>query len=827
MNTLRLQLRFLLPLLIALLAAAYFALPLMDRLTLRWFSRDLTLRGELVANALSDSIAESLRGPSFDRLQPLFTRAIANERLIAVALCSRDDVLLRATASYPSKLDCRSAREIATQVAPIMAVVGGPVHVGVYDVPGEVAARLPEVDPAASATAASDATPSAAPASGVVAADSGDGGATAVSRAAVRPGPAAPAAAPAAAGPLARIVLLQDFSYIARRSEDTRTYLIWLIAGLGLAMAFITVVVAQITWRGWVSGARALLRGEGLLRPMASGSNVEVGELAPIAADLRQRLRDLEDEYRRSLGPDAPWNAGRLRQLLNTHLRGDEVIVVSNREPCIHDRDDHGDIVVKRPASGLVTAIEPVVRACSGTWIAHGAGSADRETVDEHDRLRIPPDEEEGGEYALRRLWLTEREEQGYYYGFANEGLWPLCHVAHVRPVFRESDWQAYKAVNQRFADAVVQEARSDDPVVLVQDYHFALVPAMVREKLPAATILTFWHIPWPNPESFGICPWRRELLEGLLGSTILGFHTRFHCKNFLETVDRFLEARIEHEHSTISFRDDDTFIESYPISIEWPSTALQAQWPSVDACRARVFARLGLPEGHRLAVGVDRFDYTKGILERLHAVERLLEKHPEWIGRFTFVQVAAPTRSVLEEYKAFQERIAKLVARIDARFGQPGYKPVILLATHHGHAELTELYRAADLCLVTSLHDGMNLVSKEFVAARDDEHGVLVLSRFAGAARELTEALIVNPYHVEGCADAIQQALTMPEAEQRERMASLRVTVRESNVYRWAGRMLMDAARLRQRQRVQARVRRHRRKAIGTRPNPPVALRA
>lgn len=825
MNTLRLQLRFLLPLLIVLLAAAYFALPLMDRLTLRWFSRDLTLRGELVANALSDSIAESLRGPSFDRLQPLFQRAIANERLIAVALCSRDDALLRATPAYPATLDCRSAREIATQASPVMAVVGGPVHVGVFDVPGDMVARLPEVDPAASAVAAEPAETAASvsAASGAV-----PGGASTSASASAPTSPVfAAAAAPTVAGPLARIVLLQDFSYIARRSEDTRTYLIWLIAGLGLVMVVITVIVAQITWRGWVSGARALLRGEGLLRPMAAGSSVEAGELAPIAADLRQRLRDLEDEYRRSLGPDAPWNAGRLRQLLNTHLRGDEVIVVSNREPCIHDRDDDGDIVVKRPASGLVTAIEPVVRACSGTWIAHGAGSADRETVDEHDRLRIPPDADEGGEYTLRRLWLTEREEQGYYYGFANEGLWPLSHVAHVRPVFRESDWQAYKAVNQRFADAVVQEARSEDPVVLVQDYHFALVPAMVREKLPAATILTFWHIPWPNPESFGICPWRRELLEGLLGSTILGFHTRFHCKNFLETVDRFLEARIEHEHSTISFRDDDTFIESYPISIEWPTDAQQAQWAPVEACRERVFQRLGLGEGHRLAVGVDRFDYTKGILERLHAVERLLEKHPEWIGRFTFVQVAAPTRSVLEEYKAFQERIAGLVARIDARFGTPGYKPVILLATHHDHAQLVELYRAADLCLVTSLHDGMNLVSKEFVAARDDEQGVLVLSRFAGAARELTEALVVNPYHVEGCADAIQQALTMPEAEQRERMASLRVTVRESNVYRWAGRMLMDAARLRQRQRVQARVRRHRRKAIGARPNPPVALRA
>ena len=376
--------------------------------------------------------------------------------------------------------------------------------------------------------------------------------------------------------------------------------------------------------------------------------------------------------------------------------------------------------------------------------------------------------------------------------------------------MFREGDWQQYRAVNQRFADAVVAEARSDDPIVLVQDYHFALLPAMIRSALPAATILAFWHIPWPNPESFGICPWRREILEGLLGSTILGFHTRFHCKNFLETADRYLEARIEHEHSTISFRESETLVASYPISIEWPTAQAQAAWPSVEACRAAVFARLGLPPGVKLAVGVDRFDYTKGILERFNAVERMLEKYPDWIGRFTLVQVAAPTRSSLDEYRSFQERIERVSERINGRFGRPGYLPVMLVAKHHEHEALTELYRAADACLVTSLHDGMNLVSKEFVAARDDEQGVLILSRFAGAARELTEALVVNPYHVEECADALQLALSMPAAEQRERMASLRQTVRESNVFRWAGRMLSDAARLRQRQRIEARVLRH-----------------
>jgi alpha,alpha-trehalose-phosphate synthase [UDP-forming] len=743
-NTFRLQLRFLLPLLLVLGATAYFALPLVDRLTLRWFSRDLVSRGELLTTALSDSIGETINDPGGLRLQILFDRAVKNERLVAIGLCSTDGKLLRRAGNFPAGLGCDEAADIAARPSPVLEIPGGPVQVGAH----------------------------------VVAGDNGK---------------------------IATLVLLHDFSFIEKRSADTRHYLVGLIALLGAVIALITVVVAQLSWRGWVSGARALLRGEGLIRPMGGAS--PSAELAPLAADLRLRLRDLDDEYRRAMRPDAPWDAERLRSLLKTQLRGDEVIVVSNREPYIHDRGSDGSLVVRRPASGLVTAVEPVMRACSGTWIAHGSGGADRETVDSHDRLRVPPGSRE---YTLRRLWLTPQEEQGYYYGFANEGLWPLCHVAHVRPVFRESDWHAYREVNQRFADAVVAEARSADPIVFVQDYHFALLPAMIRAQLPEATILTFWHIPWPNPESFGICPWRREILEGMLGSTILGFHTRFHCKNFLETADRYLEARIEHEHSTISYRKEKTFVESYPISIEWPAPEDEASWPSVAQCRANVLARLGLPKDHRLALGVDRFDYTKGILERLHAVERLLEKRPEWIGRFTFVQVAAPTRASLEEYRSFQDRIQRLCERIDMRFAKPGYRPVILLVEHHEHDALIELYRAADACLVTSLHDGMNLVSKEFVAARDDEQGVLVLSRFAGAARELTEALVVNPYHVEECADAIHLALTMPEAEQKERMASMRMTVREFNVYRWAGRMLSDAGRLRQRRRVEARVLRH-----------------
>jgi trehalose 6-phosphate synthase len=787
LSSLRLQLRFLLPLTLVLVLAATLAVPLLDQVTLRWFSRDLNSRGVLVANTLSDAVAEALLAHRSERLRPLFERATQDERLYAIGLCSPSGELLVATERFPPELSCRHALDVAEEGRSQLALAGGSVHIGVHEVmalpPAPPAAPAPEPALPEGGFTTGDVAPMPVAAASA-AAGTADGG----------------AAAPPQPVVVGQLLVLHDLSFIDRRSQDTRRYLIGLIAALGLAIALITVAVAQLSWRGWVKGARALMRGEGLLAPFAP-----VPELAPLAQELRSRLRDLEDEYRRAQGPETEWTPQRLRTLLNTQLSGDQVIVVSNREPYIHEHSDAG-IAVKRPASGLVTAVEPVMRACSGTWIAHGSGSADREVVDAGDRVAVPPGQQD---YWLRRIWLSPEEEQGYYYGFANEGMWPLCHVAHVRPVFRESDWEAYRAVNQRFADAVVAEARRDDPVVLVQDYHFALLPAMVREQLPEATILTFWHIPWPNPESFGICPWRREILQGMLGSTILGFHTRYHCKNFIETVDRYLEARIEHEHSIIAHQDKETLVESYPISIAWPDEATVAKWPSVVECRRRVLERLALPQDAVLAVGVDRFDYTKGILERLNAVERLLEKQPELVGRFVFVQVAAPTRGALDEYRSFQQRVEQTAARINARFGSPGCQPVHLLARHHEPDAVNELFRAADLCVVTSLHDGMNLVAKEFVAARDDMQGVLVLSRFAGAARELPEALIVNPYHVEETADALHRAATMPAAEQRERMASLRSTVREFNVYRWAGRMLADAGRSRLRARIEARVRR------------------
>jgi trehalose 6-phosphate synthase len=586
------------------------------------------------------------------------------------------------------------------------------------------------------------------------------------------------------------VTMLHDLSYIERREQQARNFL--LIAFLILAiLAFgVPMFVAKWARYGWSAELRGMLRGSGK----------QNREFLPILRDVRELVGRMANDRE-----DAPgqWTAERLKQTLNRYLLGEKIVILANREPYIHQRRQDGTIEVQHPASGLVTALEPVMRACSGVWVAHGSGSADRDTVDAQDHVRVPPGEES---YHIRRVWLSEEEQEGYYYGFSNEGLWPLCHGADARPTFRTEDWRHYRAVNQKFADAVCDEVDSDDPIVLVQDYHFALAPAMIRKRLPAATVTVFWHIPWPNPARVGICPWRQELLEGLLGSSIVGFHTQLDCNNFIDSVDRYMESRIDREQNAVVKGDRRTLIRPYPIALEWP-----VRWvddaPSPADCRAQVWRELGLKPGAFLGVGVDRLDYTKGIEERLLAVERLLERHPEFRGKFSFAQLAAPSRTKIQRYQDLNEQVERIAARVNERFSTPGYQPIILLRTHHEPAEVYRYYRAADVCYVSSIHDGMNLVAKEFVAARTDLRGVLVLSEFTGAARELTEALIVNPHDLEASSEAMAVALTMPAAEQQDRMRSMRSLLMQFNVYRWAGKMLVDAARLRNQERVSGRL--------------------
>lgn len=479
-----------------------------------------------------------------------------------------------------------------------------------------------------------------------------------------------------------------------------------------------------------------------------------------------------------------------LRELLDKKLADSQVIVVSNRQP-FHHIIENGLVRLVQPASGLITALEPVVRACAGTWIAHGSGVNDRDFVDDHDRCPAPAG---NGAYTLRRVWMTADEQRGYCDGFSNSGLWPLSHMAHVRPVLNESDWQHYAAINRRFADAVVQEARGIDPIVLVQDYHLSLVPALVRARLPRATIISFWHIPWPHPDQMSMCPWLPEILDGLLGCDVVGMQTPQHVQNFVELANRHEKNVRAKPVPQISHGSHTTKIRAYPISIAWPTATEEVSIPTVKQCRERVCKQFQLTEKGRLIIGVDRFDYTKGLIERLHAFETLLDIHPHWRSVVRFVQVASPTRIDLKEYTDYQLQVFREVERINTKFETAGVAPVVLLDSHHDRHALNVLYRAADVCTVTSLHDGMNLVCKEFAAARIDEQGVLVLSQFAGAANELRDALIVNPYHTLQIANALNQALTMPVDEQIQRMRALRTTVKKGNVYKWAADMLDDA---------------------------------
>jgi len=730
----RLSLRFVLPLLLILAAVAYGVTVVADKLTLRWFVRDLDARTVVVAKAVDESLRDLIPAGQGKRIVRLFERMVLDERLLAIGFCDAQNELAYKTFTFPGSVTCRSVENVSAGAGSVLHLPQGSLHAAVSPVLGEGGQEL------------------------------------------------------------GKLVLLHDMGFIEHRSADTRRYVFYLFAALGLVISIVTVAVAQISWWGWVRGMRIMLSGEWLAKP-----NAGPAELRPVARDIQALIRGLDRDKRVRDESQMSWSPEALRTILHEDLRGDEFLIVSNREPYIHVYAEDRSIQVQRPASGLITALEPVMLACSGTWIAHGSGSADRDVVDKHDHIAVPPGR---NSYQIRRVWLTEAEESGYYYGFSNEGLWPLCHIAHTRPVFRPADWEHYVEVNRKFARAIIEEAKTEDPVVLVQDYHFALLPAMIRERLPDATIIAFWHIPWPNPEAFGICPWAEQILTGMLGSSILGFHTRFHCNNFLDTVDRYLEARVDRETNGVTHLGSQTLVKRYPISIQWPPAGLEGL-PPVDECREWLRTRHSLAPDTRIAVGVDRLDYTKGILERFLALERLLELEPEWVGKLTLLQIGAPSRSSIPEYRLFVEKVQSEAARINERFGRGTYLPIVLRLENVGTSEVYRYYRGADTCIVSSLHDGMNLVAKEFVATRVDEQGVLILSEFTGASRELAEALIVNPYNVDQFASALRIALTMPAGEQRDRMRSMRSLIQEFNVYRWAGRMLLDASVMRRRTRV------------------------
>ncbi|MCK9572035.1 MAG: trehalose-6-phosphate synthase [Candidatus Omnitrophica bacterium] len=512
-------------------------------------------------------------------------------------------------------------------------------------------------------------------------------------------------------------------------------------------------------------------------------------EVEQVALSLRVARRTISDEAQVRLGKEEIWTEAKLRDLIRAKLGEKALFVVSNREPYMHTIDDTTGLEkCIRPASGVVTAIHPILAACGGTWIAHGSGNADRKFVNSKDKLGVPP---EDNRYILKRVWLNKEEEQGYYYGFSNEGLWPLCHNTHTRPVFKESDWRMYKEVNRKFADSVLNELPASNPFIFIQDYHFTLLPKIIKDKRPDAKIALFWHIPWPTPDAFSICPYRKEILEGMLGCDLIGFHVQNHCNNFLDTINRLLESRVDTEKFSVIRSGKETFVRAFPISI---NARIGDGSFKVDLIRQveKLKKEFEL-ENKIIAVGVDRIDYTKGIVERILAIDRFLDKYPEYKKKFVFIQLAAPSRTHIKRYHDLIGEIDELVERTNWKHLDGNWKPLIYLKQHFSQDDIQPYYKLGDICIVSSLHDGMNLVAKEYVVEKDDLSGVLILSQFTGASRELTDAILVNPYSIEEFADSIKLAIQMPKEEKQRRMENMRKVIAENNIYRWAGNIITE----------------------------------
>ncbi|PIP20227.1 MAG: trehalose-6-phosphate synthase [Candidatus Omnitrophica bacterium CG23_combo_of_CG06-09_8_20_14_all_40_11] len=523
----------------------------------------------------------------------------------------------------------------------------------------------------------------------------------------------------------------------------------------------------------------------------------ELGKLASeveqVALSLRVARKIVSERASERLEREELWTEAKLKDLIHAKLGENTLFVISNREPYMHVVDEStGMTKCIMPASGVVTAIHPILCACGGTWIAHGGGNADKKFVNSKDKLGVPP---EDNRYILKRVWLTKEEEDGYYYGFANEGLWPLSHNTHTRPIFRESDWQMYKKVNQKFAESVLEELPVKSPFIFIQDYHFTLLPKLIKEKRPDATIALFWHIPWPNPESFSICPYHKEILDGMLGCDLIGFHVQNHCNNFLDTANRLLESRVDTEIFSVTRFGKETFVRAFPISVDGHiSDGSFKVEPIREIEKLKKEYEL---EDKIVGLGVDRIDYTKGIIERILAIDRFLEKCPQYKKKFVFIQLAAPSRTHIKRYHDLIGEIDELVEKKNWKYLDGNWKPIIYLKRYFSQDEIEPFYMLADFCIVSSLHDGMNLVAKEYVAAKKDLTGSLILSQFTGAARELTDAIQINPYSIEEFAESIKLTIEMPLEEKRKRMENMRQVIIENNVYRWAANIITELSSL------------------------------
>lgn len=592
---------------------------------------------------------------------------------------------------------------------------------------------------------------------------------------------------------LSAIVLYSDAGYINQviRGIWLRNFVRWFIQVLIVTLVTIFIIqwgvfkpINKIIL--WIKATR-----HGDIEQLKK--NPPVGFLAPLHREIKHMAQAMyeariiaEEEARLRTTAEAIWTSERLKEEIKKILIDKSLIVISNREPYMHIHDGK-QIKYIVPASGMITAIEPILKACGGLWIASGSGDADRETVDKNNCVMVPPEEPK---YTLKRVWLTKEEEDHYYYGFSNEGLWPLCHIAHTRPIFRKEDWQHYQKVNKNFAKATLEEIKNQEqPFILVQDYHFALLPKMIKDERPDAKVAIFWHIPWPNPESFGICPWQQEILSGMLGADLIGFHTQYLCNNFLETVNNTIESRVKWDNFSVKIGKQTTFVKPFPISIAFTLKDYD-NGENIQTNASGLLENFGIKAKY-MGIGVDRIDYTKGLVEKFLAIEKFLDKNPSYQGKFTFIQIGAPSRTLIKNYADLVNTLENEVNRINWRFKMKDWKPILFLKRHHSHEEILPFYKASDFCMVTSLHDGMNLVAKEYVASRNNNDGALILSRFAGASQELQGAIIVNPYDIDKTSDAIKIALELPKDEQQQRMKQMRQTIVGHNIYLWAANLV------------------------------------
>lgn len=486
------------------------------------------------------------------------------------------------------------------------------------------------------------------------------------------------------------------------------------------------------------------------------------------------------------------WTRENLHRFVKDRLADYSFIVVSSREPYIHQIVE-GKVVWDKPASGVTTGLDPILQAAGGIWVATGVGDADRLVVDEFNRVAVPP---ELPTYTLKRQWLTEEEEEGFYFGFSNNALWPLSHLAYTRPIFRETDWDAYRKVNMMYAQSVIEEIGTGSAFVFIQDYHFALLSQNLKQVDPNIVTAQFWHIPWPNPETFGICPWQEEVIDGLLGNDLLGFHTRRHSFHFMQSVAQCLEAKVDYENNTVVRNGHSTVVKAFPISIDFEDFNQGAQEPEVDREMNRL-KQLWNVSDEFIGMGLDRIDYTKGIPERLRAIGMFFDKYPEYKGRMVFVQMGAASRLQIAAYQAINEEVATLVEQVNARHATGSWRPIIYQPNDPSAVTRMAARRLSHFAIVSSVHDGMNLVAKEYVASRFDEDGVLILSIFTGAASELTDALQVNPYSSDQFADSIRQALEMNPDERKRRMQRMRSLVQENNIYQWGADIINETLRI------------------------------